>query len=152
MRKEGIRVGSCESLVGSVDVGVPKNTSDDVADPFLGQGVHVSLIGHEVERVKELGQEVSKAQRGSIALGGDFQAIALGATAGTFITAFQITYIYSLRSSYPIMSVGIGRPFLYSYSAYGPEGIDKALKILYVCLSVSYLCLWILTNCRMNSR
>ena len=28
--------------------------------------------------------------------------------------------------------VGIGRPFLYAYSAYGQEGIDKALKILHV--------------------
>lgn len=27
-------------------------------DPFLYSGVHVSLIGHDVERVKELGQEV----------------------------------------------------------------------------------------------
>ncbi|KIK70452.1 hypothetical protein GYMLUDRAFT_273869 [Collybiopsis luxurians FD-317 M1] len=27
-------------------------------------------------------------------------------------------------------AVGIGRPFLYAYSAYGPEGVDKALQIL----------------------
>jgi len=27
-------------------------------------------------------------------------------------------------------AVGIGRPFLYAYSSYGPEGIDKALTIL----------------------
>jgi len=27
-------------------------------------------------------------------------------------------------------AVGIGRPFLYSYSAYGPEGTDHALQIL----------------------
>ncbi|KAG6335408.1 hypothetical protein ID866_3682, partial [Astraeus odoratus] len=29
-------------------------------------------------------------------------------------------------------AVGIGRPFLYAYSAYGPEGIDRALQILHV--------------------
>ncbi|KAF8070715.1 FMN-dependent dehydrogenase-domain-containing protein [Lyophyllum atratum] len=28
-------------------------------------------------------------------------------------------------------AVGIGRPFLYAYSAYGPEGMDKALQILH---------------------
>lgn len=28
--------------------------------------------------------------------------------------------------------VGIGRPFLYAYSSYGPEGIDQALTILRV--------------------
>jgi len=27
-------------------------------------------------------------------------------------------------------AVGVGRPFLYAFSAYGPEGIDKALQIL----------------------
>jgi len=27
-------------------------------------------------------------------------------------------------------AVGIGRPFLYAYSSYGPEGVDKALQIL----------------------
>ncbi|KAH8828420.1 hypothetical protein DL96DRAFT_1709707 [Flagelloscypha sp. PMI_526] len=27
-------------------------------------------------------------------------------------------------------AVGIGRPFIYAYSAYGPEGVDKALQIL----------------------
>lgn len=30
-------------------------------------------------------------------------------------------------------AVGIGRPFLYAYSSYGPEGVDKALQILRVC-------------------
>ncbi|KAJ3748598.1 FMN-dependent dehydrogenase-domain-containing protein [Lentinula detonsa] len=29
-------------------------------------------------------------------------------------------------------AVGIGRPFLYAYSAYGPEGVDRALQILHV--------------------
>lgn len=28
-------------------------------------------------------------------------------------------------------AVGIGRPFLYAYSSYGPDGIDKALQILH---------------------
>jgi hypothetical protein len=29
-----------------------------ILDPFLYKGVHVSLIGHDVERIKELGKEV----------------------------------------------------------------------------------------------
>ncbi|KAF9031215.1 hypothetical protein BDZ89DRAFT_1064064 [Hymenopellis radicata] len=29
-------------------------------------------------------------------------------------------------------AVGIGRPFIYAYSAYGQEGVDKALQILHV--------------------
>lgn len=28
--------------------------------------------------------------------------------------------------------VGVGRPFLYAFSSYGPEGVDKALQILKV--------------------
>jgi L-lactate dehydrogenase (cytochrome) len=28
-------------------------------------------------------------------------------------------------------AVGIGRPFLYAFSSYGPEGLDKALQILH---------------------
>ncbi|KAG5647070.1 hypothetical protein DXG03_001440 [Asterophora parasitica] len=28
-------------------------------------------------------------------------------------------------------AVGVGRPFLYAYSSYGPEGMDKALQILH---------------------
>jgi len=28
-------------------------------------------------------------------------------------------------------AVGIGRPFLYAFSSYGPEGVDKALQILH---------------------
>lgn len=35
-------------------------------DPFLYQGVHVSLIGHDVERIKELGREVEKELDGKI--------------------------------------------------------------------------------------
>jgi hypothetical protein len=29
------------------------------SDPYIYKGVHVSLIGHDIERIKELGQEVS---------------------------------------------------------------------------------------------
>lgn len=39
--------------------------------------------------------------------------------------------------SYVIVIVGIGRPFLYAYSSYGAEGIDKALQILHVCSTSS---------------
>lgn len=28
--------------------------------------------------------------------------------------------------------MGIGRPFLYAFSSYGLEGVDKALQILHV--------------------
>ncbi|WWD20180.1 hypothetical protein CI109_104656 [Kwoniella shandongensis] len=45
VKKEGIRVGSY---------------------PFLYSGVHVSLIGHDVERIKELGQEVAKDLDGKV--------------------------------------------------------------------------------------
>ncbi|ORX37876.1 MoaB/Mog domain-containing protein [Kockovaella imperatae] len=45
VKKEGIRVGSY---------------------PYLYSGVHVSLIGHDVERVKELGQEVVKELDGQV--------------------------------------------------------------------------------------
>lgn len=31
-----------------------------------------------------------------------------------------------------ILIVGIGRPFLYAYSAYGQEGVERALQILHV--------------------
>jgi len=30
------------------------------------------------------------------------------------------------------MAVGVGRPFLYAFSSYGYEGMDKALQILHV--------------------
>ncbi|WWC73571.1 uncharacterized protein I206_107543 [Kwoniella pini CBS 10737] len=45
VKKEGIRVGSY---------------------PYLYSGVHVSLIGHDVERVRELGQEVVKELDGKV--------------------------------------------------------------------------------------
>ncbi|RSH93448.1 hypothetical protein EHS25_007804 [Saitozyma podzolica] len=49
VKKEGIRIGSY---------------------PYLYQGVHVSLIGHDIERVKELGQEVCKEVDGKVAAEG----------------------------------------------------------------------------------
>ncbi|ORY34871.1 MoaB/Mog domain-containing protein [Naematelia encephala] len=45
VKKEGIRIGSY---------------------PYLYSGVHVSLIGHDVERIKELGQEVVKELDGKV--------------------------------------------------------------------------------------
>ncbi|CAK9780673.1 Molybdopterin binding protein [Cutaneotrichosporon oleaginosum] len=45
VKKEGIRIGSY---------------------PYLYKGVHVSLIGHDVERVKELGEEVARTLEGDI--------------------------------------------------------------------------------------
>ncbi|WWC92933.1 uncharacterized protein L201_007896 [Kwoniella dendrophila CBS 6074] len=45
VKKEGIRIGSY---------------------PYLYSGVHVSLIGHDVERVRELGQEVVKEVDGKV--------------------------------------------------------------------------------------
>ena len=54
VKKEGIRIGSCELPPQN-----PVRLELTRADPYLYSGVHVSLIGHDVERVKELGQEVS---------------------------------------------------------------------------------------------
>ncbi|BEI83242.1 hypothetical protein CcaverHIS002_0311100 [Cutaneotrichosporon cavernicola] len=45
VKKEGIRIGSY---------------------PYLYKGVHVSLIGHDVERVKELGKEVAEKLEGEV--------------------------------------------------------------------------------------
>ncbi|OXC84411.1 molybdopterin binding domain-containing protein [Cryptococcus neoformans] len=54
VKKEGIRIGSY---------------------PYLYQGVHISLIGHNIERVKELGREVIQEVDGKVVaegkLGGD---------------------------------------------------------------------------------
>jgi len=57
VKKEGIRVGSCKfnCLAHSIAARL-------IPDPFLYKGVHVSLIGHDVERIKELGKEVSSCQ------------------------------------------------------------------------------------------
>lgn len=55
VKKEGIRVGSCEHCCRP---GHSRHLLTN-PDPFLYQGVHVSLIGHDVERIKELGKEAS---------------------------------------------------------------------------------------------
>jgi FMN-dependent dehydrogenase len=48
-------------------------------------------------------------------------------------------------------AVGIGRPFLYAFSAYGQEGVEHALSILRV--SVSWRFLDYLSGlCRTSSR
>ena len=54
------------------------------------------------------------------------KAVALGATAGVCKQQGLVE-----ESSFGLI-VGVGRPFLYAYSAYGQEGIDRALKILHV--------------------
>ncbi|TXT13343.1 hypothetical protein VHUM_00710 [Vanrija humicola] len=53
VKKEGIRIGSY---------------------PYLYQGVHVSLIGHDVERVKELGREVVEKVEGKVVSEGELGA------------------------------------------------------------------------------
>lgn len=40
--------------------------SPNPPDPYLYSGVHVSLIGHDIERVKELGQEVCEKLEGNV--------------------------------------------------------------------------------------
>ena len=35
-------------------------------------------------------------------------------------------------------AVGIGRPFLYAFSTYGQEGVEKALQILHVSFRLKY--------------
>lgn len=60
------------------------------------------------------------------------KAIALGATAG-MSSHFTLTVGRMLLTLYcALMTVGIGRPFLYAFSSYGQEGVDKALTILRV--------------------
>jgi len=53
VKKEGIRIGSY---------------------PFLYKGVHVSLIGHDVERIRSLGQEVVKELDGKVVSEGQLGA------------------------------------------------------------------------------
>lgn len=54
------------------------------------------------------------------------KAIALGATAGTMAHFRQ-------RISHPRDAiVGVGRSFIYAYSSYGQEGVERALEILRV--------------------
>ena len=62
------------------------------------------------------------------------KAVALGANAGT-------RRANCVRGSQPLLTfralvvVGIGRPFLYAFSSYGEDGVDKALEILRVSLA-----------------
>ncbi|KAG6813297.1 hypothetical protein H0H92_012452 [Tricholoma furcatifolium] len=53
------------------------------------------------------------------------KAIALGATAGTSLN------LLNGNTCLTGISVGVGRPFLYAFSSYGPDGVDKALQILH---------------------
>jgi ornithine cyclodeaminase/alanine dehydrogenase-like protein (mu-crystallin family) len=55
----GVPVSQCPSAI-----------QHSCTDPYLYQGVHVSLIGHDIERVKELGQEVCKEVDGKVAAEG----------------------------------------------------------------------------------
>lgn len=56
------------------------------------------------------------------------KAIALGATAGRYLGNWAFYFPLTFFSS----QVGVGRPFLYAFSSYGSEGVDKALQILHV--------------------
>lgn len=56
VKKEGIRVGSCE----------PTFRLELTLDPYLYSGVHVSLIGHDQDRLRELEQEVVKELDGKV--------------------------------------------------------------------------------------
>ena len=62
------------------------------------------------------------------------KAVALGATAGTFLFEFIVALHFE---HFIFLKVGIGRPFLYAYSSYGQAGVDKALEILHVSLTCS---------------
>jgi L-lactate dehydrogenase (cytochrome) len=53
------------------------------------------------------------------------KAIALGAVAGTSIRFVRNKW-------FNLDVVGVGRPFLYAFSAYGQEGVERALQILHV--------------------
>jgi len=59
VKKEGIRIGSCELR----DCCVRTNL---MPDPYLYSGVHVSLIGHDIDRIKTLGEEVAKELDGKV--------------------------------------------------------------------------------------
>lgn len=54
------------------------------------------------------------------------KAVALGATAG------KVLRFGRCPSVDPSLIVGIGRPFLYAFSSYGQEGVERALQILHV--------------------
>lgn len=55
------------------------------------------------------------------------KAVALGATAGKC----KIGAVWFVLLN-KVLVVGVGRPFLYAFSTYGVEGVDKALQILQV--------------------
>lgn len=44
---------------------VPSRTAL-ILDPYIYKGVHVSLIGHDIERIEALGQEVVKELDGKV--------------------------------------------------------------------------------------
>jgi hypothetical protein len=47
------------------------------------------------------------------------------------VSTYHSTYVQpKLNSS--LITVGLGRPFIYAYSAYGQEGVEKAMQILKV--------------------
>ena len=60
------------------------------------------------------------------------KAIALGATAGAYLKPSEE------KDTLNFVPVGIGRPFLYAFSAYGVDGVDHALQILQVSCFVKY--------------
>lgn len=63
-RKNGVRVGSCTcspfpaSLLAYRDYVVVEPGASDLVDPMLYKGVHVSLIGLDEARIREIGKEV----------------------------------------------------------------------------------------------
>lgn len=64
------------------------------------------------------------------------KAIALGATAGK---GFCGNNPKTSRADANMNAVGIGRPFLYAFSAYGQEGVEHALSILHVSILWRFL-------------
>ena len=48
------------------------------------------------------------------------------------MTPLYVPLIATHYNRTAIILVGIGRPFLYAFSTYGAEGVDKALQILNV--------------------
>ena len=61
------------------------------------------------------------------------KAVALGATAGE---DYCFEGFGTLTREFHLI-VGIGRPFLYAFSSYGQDGVERALKILQVFLFTS---------------
>lgn len=67
------------------------------------------------------------------------KAVALGATAGESEIPSKAAVI--ARTDIAVIAVGVGRPFLYAFSAYGTDGVDKALQILKV--SRPFISAWV---------